>query len=98
MVAQVVLAMTERVGRVAFEKQQYAAIMRPDCRPLLPAIRCPTLVVGGAQDQIAPPALQTEIATDIQDAQLAILDPCGHLAPIEQPDAVNRLMRAWLGS
>jgi len=95
--AEVVLAMTERVGRVAFEKQQNAAILRPDCRPLLPAIRCPTLVVGGRQDQVTPPMLQIEIATDIRDAQLEILDPCGHLAPIEQADAVNRLMRAWLG-
>jgi pimeloyl-ACP methyl ester carboxylesterase len=97
-IADVVLAMTERVGRIAFEKQQNAAIMRPDCRPLLPAIRCPTLVVGGKQDQVTPPALQTEIATEIQDARLEILDPCGHLAPIEQADAVNRLMRVWLGS
>ena len=95
--AEVVLAMTERVGRVAFEKQQNAAILRPDCRPLLPAIRCPTLVVGGRQDQVTPPMLQIEIATDIQDARLEILEPCGHLAPIEQADAVNRLMRAWLG-
>jgi pimeloyl-ACP methyl ester carboxylesterase len=96
--AEVVLAMTERVGRVAFEKQQNAAILRPDCRPLLSRIRCPTLVVGGAQDQVTPPGLQTEIAIDIQDARLEILDPCGHLAPIEQPDRVNRLMRAWLAS
>jgi pimeloyl-ACP methyl ester carboxylesterase len=96
--AAVVLAMTERVGRVAFEKQQNAAIMRPDCRPLLSAIRCPTLVVGGAQDQVTPPSLQTEIAVDIPDARLEILDPCGHLAPIEQADTVNRLMRAWLAS
>jgi hypothetical protein len=40
--------------------------------------------------------LQTEIATDIQEARLEILDLCGHLAPIEQADAVSRLMRAWL--
>jgi len=94
--AELVLAMTERVGRVAFEKQQNAAIMRPDCRPLLASIRCPTLVVGGAQDQVTPPGLQSEIAIDIPDARLDILDPCGHLAPIEQPETVNRLMRAWL--
>jgi pimeloyl-ACP methyl ester carboxylesterase len=94
--AAVVLAMTERVGRVAFEKQQNAAILRPDCRPLLSSIRCPTLVVGGAQDQVTPPILQTEIAIDIRDARLEILDPCGHLAPIEQADTVNRLIRAWL--
>jgi pimeloyl-ACP methyl ester carboxylesterase len=96
--AEIVLAMTERVGRVAFEKQQHAAILRPDCRSLLPAIRSPTLVIGGKEDQVTPPMLQIEIATDIQDARLEILDPCGHLAPIEQAETVNRLMRAWLGS
>ncbi len=95
--AEIVLAMTERVGRVAFEKQQNAAILRPDCRPLLHTVRCPTLVGGGAQDQVTPPILQTENATDLQDARLEILDRCGHLAPIEQADTVNRLMRAWLG-
>jgi pimeloyl-ACP methyl ester carboxylesterase len=72
--------------------------MRPDCRPLLSMIRCPTLVVGGKEDQVTPPILQIEIATDIQDARLEILDTCGHLAPIEQAETVSRLMRAWLGS
>jgi pimeloyl-ACP methyl ester carboxylesterase len=96
--AEIVLEMTERVGRVAFERQQHAAISRPDCRPLLPLIACPTLVVGGTEDRVAPPALQLEIATGIANAQLDILDVCGHLAPIEQAEAVNRLMRAWLDS
>jgi pimeloyl-ACP methyl ester carboxylesterase len=95
--AKIVLEMTERVGRIAFERQQNAAILRPDCRPLLPLIVCPTLVVGGAEDRVAPPALQLEIASGIANAQLEILEVCGHLAPIEQAAAVNRLMRAWLG-
>jgi pimeloyl-ACP methyl ester carboxylesterase len=95
--ADIVLAMTERVGRVAFERQQNAAISRPDCRPLLPLIACPTLVVGGAEDRVTPPALQLEIASGIANAQLEILEICGHLAPIEQAETVNRLMRAWLG-
>ena len=92
-----VLAMTERVGRLAFEKQQHALMMRPDARPVLAGIRCPTLVVGGRADKITPPELQEEIARDIPGAQLEILEVCGHLAPLEQPAAVNRLMRAWLG-
>jgi pimeloyl-ACP methyl ester carboxylesterase len=95
--AEIVLEMTERVGRVAFERQQYAATSRPDCRPLLPRIACPTLVVGGAEDHVAPPELQLEIAAGIANAQLEILEVCGHLAPIEQAETVNRLMRAWLG-
>jgi pimeloyl-ACP methyl ester carboxylesterase len=95
--AEIVLEMTERVGRVAFERQQNAAILRPDCRPLLPGIACPTLVVGGHDDRVAPPELQLEIAVGIANAQLEILKVCGHLAPIEQAETVNRLMRAWLG-
>ncbi|MDB5396074.1 MAG: hydrolase, alpha [Rhodospirillales bacterium] len=94
--AKIVLEMTERVGRVAFESQQHAAIGRPDSRALLPSIRCPVLVVGGREDRVAPPPLQQEIATGIAGARLEILETCGHLAPIEQADEVNRLMRAWL--
>jgi pimeloyl-ACP methyl ester carboxylesterase len=97
-IAEVVLAMTERVGRVAFERQQAAAMSREDSRPLLPSIACPTLVVSGLQDRVTPPALQAEIAAGIPGARLETLDPCGHLAPLEQPDAVNRLMREWLGA
>jgi pimeloyl-ACP methyl ester carboxylesterase len=95
-ISGIVLAMTERVGRVAFERQQVAAIGRPDSRTLLPGISCPTLVIGGRQDTVTPPPLQAEIAAAIPGARLHTLDICGHLAPLERADAVNRLMLAWL--
>ena len=88
-IAEIVLAMTERVGRRAFERQQAAAMDRPDFLPLLGHIRCPTLVIGGRQDRVTPPALQEEIAAGIAGARLEILERCGHLAPLEQPRAVN---------
>jgi pimeloyl-ACP methyl ester carboxylesterase len=95
-IADVVLAMTERVGRVAFERQQMAAITRPDCRALLPAIAVPTLVIGGVQDRVTPPALQEEIAAGIPGARLLVLENCGHLAPLEQAATVTQAMRDWL--
>jgi pimeloyl-ACP methyl ester carboxylesterase len=95
-IADVVLAMTERVGRVAFERQQMAAITRPDCRDFLPAIAVPTLVIGGLQDRVTPPALQEEIAAGIPGARLMILENCGHLAPLEQAETVTQAMRDWL--
>jgi pimeloyl-ACP methyl ester carboxylesterase len=95
-IADVVLAMTERVGRVAFERQQMAAITRPDCRDLLSAIAVPTLVIGGREDRVSPAALQEEIAAGIPGARLMILDNCGHLAPLEQAAAVTQAMRDWL--
>jgi pimeloyl-ACP methyl ester carboxylesterase len=97
-IARIVLEMTERVGRVAFENQQAAAIDRPDSRDLLASVTQPTLVIGGRQDRVIPVAMQEEIAAGIPAARLEILDPCGHLAPIEQPDAVSALMRDWLAT
>jgi pimeloyl-ACP methyl ester carboxylesterase len=92
----VVLAMTERVGRDAFCRQQSAILSRPDSRPGLAAITVPTLVIVGADDQQTPPDRSREIADLIPGARLDMIDHCGHLAPLEQPARVTALMREWL--
>ena len=93
-----ITAMTERVGRDAFVRQQTAAVNRVDSRPFLQDIRCPTLVAGGRQDATTPLELFEEIAAGIAGARLAIIEECGHLSPLERPAQVNALMRQWLGS
>ncbi|MDE1900521.1 MAG: alpha/beta fold hydrolase [Alphaproteobacteria bacterium] len=93
----VVTAMAERVGRDAFFNQQTAIMNRIDSRAFLKDIRCPTLVVAGAQDALTPPELLREIAGGIAGARLEIIDHCGHLSPLEQPDAVTALLRGWIG-
>ena len=47
--ALAVRAMTERIGRDAFLRQQAAIMGRPDSLPGLPGIACPTLVLCGRQ-------------------------------------------------
>jgi pimeloyl-ACP methyl ester carboxylesterase len=37
-----------------------------------------------------------EIAAGIPAAKLVLLDRCGHLAPLEQPEAVTAAMAEWL--
>jgi len=69
---------------------------RPDNRPFLASIRCPTLVLVGREDALTPVELSQEIANGIPGARLEIVPDCGHLATLEQPDAVNRAMRTWL--
>ncbi len=77
--------------------RQHAAIMsRPDNRPLLGNIRCPTLVVVGREDVLTPVELAQEMASGIPGAKLEIVEQCGHLSTLEQPAAVNRVLRAWL--
>ena len=88
--------MAMRIGKDAFVRQQRAIIGRADRRGTLAAIDCPALLLCGRQDQLTPPDLHAEMALAIGDARLIVLDDCGHLAPLERPEAVNRAMRAWL--
>jgi len=56
-----VLQMATETGEAAFRRQQTAIMARPDNRPLLPAIACPTLVLVGRDDVLTPPSLATAI-------------------------------------
>jgi pimeloyl-ACP methyl ester carboxylesterase len=91
-----VMAMAERVGREAFLRQQTAILGRPDSRPFLPAIACPTLVASGEADQLLPLDHATEMREAIPGARLAVLPGCGHLPPLEDPDATTLLLCGWL--
>jgi pimeloyl-ACP methyl ester carboxylesterase len=93
---ETVVQMAVDTGLAAFERQEAALIGRPDNRPLLASIRCPTLVLVGEQDALTPPELAREIAAGIPGAKLKIVPDCGHLSTLEQPKAVTRALRAWL--
>jgi len=90
-------AMAHRVGPEAFLRQQAAIIARPDSVPSLAAISCPTLVVCGREDQITPLDGSELMAAEIPGARLVVLERCGHMSALEQPDAVTELLRGWLG-
>ena len=89
-------AMAERVGRKAFQRQQRAIRARPDSRAELAAIACPTMLICGRQDPLAPPALHEEMAAAIPGSELVLVEDCGHLSPLEQPEAVTAALRRWL--
>jgi pimeloyl-ACP methyl ester carboxylesterase len=89
--------MAEDTGAAAFVNQQAAIMGRPDSRPDLGGIQCPTLVLVGEQDALTPPDRGEEMAAAIQGARLAIIPDSGHLSPVEQPQAVSAALAAWLG-
>ncbi len=88
--------MAHHVGPKGYARQLSAQIGRLDSWSSLAAITCPTLVVGGRQDTLCPPALHDVLAAAIPDARLAIVEDCGHLSACERPEAVTALLRHWL--
>jgi len=88
--------MAAALGREVFVNQERAIIGRPDSRPTLAAIRCPTLVLCGRDDVVTPPEVNREVAERIAGARLEILDDCGHLVPLEQPERLTQILREWL--
>jgi pimeloyl-ACP methyl ester carboxylesterase len=91
-----VMAMTERVGKDAFLRQQRAIMGRPDNRPNLLKINCPALVLCGRQDQMTPLGWNEEIASLIPGARLEIIEDCGHLTTMERPWETSVALRQWL--
>jgi pimeloyl-ACP methyl ester carboxylesterase len=96
-------AMTDTVRRMAgetgvetFLNQVEAIIGRMDSRPLLQMISCPTLVIVGANDTLTPPELAREIVAGVSDTQLAVIEDCGHLSTVEQPEAVSRAIKTFM--
>jgi pimeloyl-ACP methyl ester carboxylesterase len=87
-VADVVRAMARDHGPATFERQQRAIMSRADSRPRLAAIRCPTMVIHGADDALMPREIPEETAHGIPGAKLTIVPQCGHLAPLERPAEV----------
>ncbi len=93
---QLVHDMGQEVGVDAFIRQQNAIIARPDSRPALAAIACPTLVLTADQDKTIPNSLSKEMADRIRGAKLVVLPQCGHLPQPEQPEATAHALIEWL--
>lgn len=89
-------SMATGLGREVFVRQQRAIIGRADSRPALASIKCPTLILCGREDLVTPLDVHEELAAGIAGARLEIIEECGHLLPLEQPEKVTGILRDWL--
>lgn len=69
---------------------------RPDSRPTLATITCPTLVIVGREDALTPPEAAQVMRDGIAGAQYVEIAEAGHLANVEQPQAFNAALHAFL--
>jgi len=74
----------------------HAIFSRDDLADGARRIAVPTLVVVGACDRAKPPAEARRLADAIPGARLEVIPRGGHLCTIEEPEAVNAVLTAFL--
>jgi len=67
-----------------------------DARPWLGDIRVPTLVLGGADDRVAPPAHLHALHEAVRGSSLVLIAGAGHVPVLEKPDEVAAAVRHFL--
>jgi pimeloyl-ACP methyl ester carboxylesterase len=85
-------SMATESGPDTFIRQTKAAMIRPDSRHCLSAIRCPTVIIVGEKDELTPPEMGQEIAAGISQSKLIVVPDSGHLTPLEQPQLITEAL------
>ena len=85
-----------RTDAVVMNRAVEGVLTRESAMPLLPRIRCPTLVMVGDEDVAAVPARSEELARGIAGARLVRIPRAGHMSPIDAPEAVTAELRNFL--
>jgi pimeloyl-ACP methyl ester carboxylesterase len=83
----------EMTARLAWKPYMH----NPRLARFLPRVTNPVLVVWGREDRIVPVSCGEQYRRLLPNAALTVLERCGHLVPIEHPDAFARLVLDFLG-
>ena len=84
-----ILDMALDLGPEVFRAQSLALRDRRDSVATLATIDCPTVVLCGDEDTLCPVGYHKLMAGKIPNARLRIIENCGHLSSLEQPDIVT---------
>ncbi|MFN2136885.1 MAG: alpha/beta fold hydrolase [Candidatus Promineifilaceae bacterium] len=67
-----------------------------DARDWLSEVELPALIVCGTEDRMTPLALSRELAADLPNATLQLIEGAGHYVTLERPGAVATAVAAFL--
>lgn len=84
------------LGEGVFLRQSRALQRRPDQQKTMRKVKLPALVIAGRQDPIVPLRRQEFTATLMPYGQFKIIEDAGHMAPLEQPEAVSDAIETFL--
>ncbi|MGW0477842.1 alpha/beta fold hydrolase [Nonomuraea sp. NPDC003214] len=77
---------------------QRAMAARPDSFDTLGALKVPTLVLVGEEDELAPLPEGEAMARAVPDSRVEVIPKAGHLTAVEQPEAFNAAVERFLSS
>ena len=69
----------------------------PGLGEVLPGLVVPTTILMGAEDRLYPVERMRPLAALAPNATLKIVPSCGHLAPLEAPEAVVAALKGLAG-
>lgn len=95
-VIEAVKTQMKQADPLAMAAAQFGMAERFDATELLPELDVPALLLGGEDDIISPPTEMSEIATAMPNAQFVEIPQAGHMAPMENPEAVNTAISGFL--
>lgn len=84
------------LGEGVFLRQSRALQRRPDQQKTMRKVKLPALVIAGRVDTLVPLRRQEFTANLMPFGQLSIIEDAGHLAALEQPEAVSDALESFL--
>jgi len=90
--------MARSIGARGQLNQQTAMLARPDSHADLERVGVPTLILCGREDPVTTVADHEAMVARVRGARFEIIEQCGHLSTIEQPEAVSLVLGEWLGN
>jgi pimeloyl-ACP methyl ester carboxylesterase len=93
-----ILDMFESKTPEIYAAQIRALINRPDAKPVMNSIRCPTLVLCGREDSWAPVQRHLEMSALIAGSTFTEIQNCGHMCTMERPQGVSNALTSWFAT
>jgi pimeloyl-ACP methyl ester carboxylesterase len=84
------------LGEGVFLRQSRALQRRPDQQKTMRRVKLPVLVISGDSDTLVPMRRQEFTANLMPFGRLVVIEAAGHLACLEQPDAVTAEIAEFL--
>lgn len=80
----------------ALKRQVRASLTRPEQVRYLWDIQQPVLLMCGDSDQWSPVSQHEEMLANLPNAELRVIEQCGHMLTLERAEEVSQLLLDWL--